>query len=390
MLKRKSDKLDGLKIALCVTGSIAAIEAPKLARELVRHGADVTAYMSADACKILHPNALEFATGKEVVLELTGKLEHLVDYDLLIVAPATATTMGKLAHGIADTPVTALLLSSTAKALLAPAMHASMYGNPFITENVKKLKETGYAVVEPIILEESAKMATIEDIVETAIAMLHKKDLSGLRVLVTAGATIEYLDPVRIITNKSSGKMGLALAKEAYYRGAEVTLLLGHASVVPPDYLRVIRVETGMEMLRAVEEEIPSADVFISAAAVSDFTVKKEPKKIGSRREHALALIPVPKILGRVKEAECIKVGFKALHNVSEDELIRAASESLREHNLDLMVANDVSKNIFGSEETEVYLVDKKGVEHVPRIMKSEAATRILDAVVKLKRKNEG
>jgi phosphopantothenoylcysteine decarboxylase/phosphopantothenate--cysteine ligase len=391
MLKRKSDKLKGRKIALCVTGSIAAIEAPRLARELARHGAEAKAYMSSDACKILHPNALEFATGKEVVLELTGKLEHLLDYDLLLVAPATATTIGKVAHGIADTPITALLLSSSAKVLLAPAMHTSMHDNPFIAANVRKLRDAGYAFVEPRILEGAAKMAVIEDIVDEAISLLHEKDYSGLRVLVTAGPTIEYIDPIRVITNKSSGKMGLAVAKEAYFRGAAATLIMGRSDLRCPPYLRTFKVETGEEMERMVMKEIKGADVFVSAAAVSDFKVRKAGKKISSKEELDLHLIPAPKILAKVKTATCVKVGFKALHDVSVEELKEASLHALEEHGLDLVVANDVSKGVLGAEENEVILVSREGVEEIPRSPKSEVASRILDAVLQIRRKkNEG
>jgi phosphopantothenoylcysteine decarboxylase/phosphopantothenate--cysteine ligase len=381
-------KLAGRRIALCVTGSAAAIEAPRLARELVRHGAEVTAYMSRAATEIIHPNALEFATGKEVVLKLTGKLEHLGDYDLAIVAPATANTLGKLAHGIADTPVTALLLPAK-RVLIAPAMNQRMYESPVVRANIERLKELGYVFVGPRIAEGKAKIASVEEIAEAAISMLHPKDLAGLRFLITAGATVEYLDPIRIITNKSSGKMGLALAREAYYRGAEVTLLLGRSNVAIPGYLRVLRTETLDEMLRAAEKEIPSADVFISAAAVSDFRVKKAPLKLDSRREHRVTLSPAPKILERVMKAGCIKVGFKALYNVSAEELIAAASRLMEEHNLDLVVANDVGRGIMGSDEAEVYIVSKAGAEHVPRSSKAEIASRILDAV-QLIRKNAG
>ncbi len=384
---QKSCKLAGRRIALCVTGSIAAIEAPKLARELARHGAEVTAYMSPDACKILHPNALGFATGKEVVVELTGELEHLMGYDLLLVAPATATTIGKLAHGIADTPVTALLLSSSAKVLFAPAMHSSMYDNPFISANVRKLRAAGHAFVEPRILEGAAKMALIEDIVDGAISLLHEKDYAGLRVLVTAGATIEYIDPIRVITNKSSGKMGLAVAKEAYFRGADATLILGRSDLRCPPYLRTLKVETGAEMTREVMKEIKGADVFVSAAAVSDFKVRKAGKKISSKDELNLSLVPAPKILAKVKDASCVKVGFKALHDVSAVALKKASLRALDAYGLDLVVANDVSKGVMGGEENEVILVNMDSVEEIPRSPKSEVASRILDAALEIKRK---
>jgi len=381
LIGTKSSKLENKKIALCVTGSIAAIEAPKLARELMRHGAEVVAYMTKDAQKIIHPNALEFAARREVVIELTGKLEHLYEFDLILIAPATATTMGKIAHGIADNPVTALALSTDMKVLIAPAMHRSMYEHQILKENMQKLKKLGYKLIEPRIEENAAKLARIEDIVDAAIFELHKKDLEGLKILVTSGPTLEYIDPIRILTNKSSGRMGVEIAREAFFRGANVKLIHGTGSYVPPSYLNVTHVETSEEMLATVEKE--NCDVFISAAAVSDFTTKGAEKKIASKKPFSLKLIPVPKILERIKNRRAFKVSFKALHNATKEELLKAAAKSLKDYNLDLVVANDVSKGVFGSEKNEVYLVSKSGTVHVPLTTKAEIAEKILDAVAK-------
>ncbi|MDI6654507.1 MAG: bifunctional phosphopantothenoylcysteine decarboxylase/phosphopantothenate--cysteine ligase CoaBC [Candidatus Hydrothermarchaeota archaeon] len=379
MIGTKSSKLENKKIALCVTGSIAAIEAPKLARELMRHGAEVVAYMTKDAQKIIHPNALEFATQREVVIKLTGKLEHLYEFDLILIAPATAATIGKIAHGIADTPVTALALSAKAKVLIASAMHLSMYEHQILKENLQKLKKLGYGTVEPRLDEGAAKLARIEDIVDAAIFELHKKDLKGLKILVTSGPTLEYIDPIRVITNKSSGRMGVEVAREAFFRGAHVKLIYGTGSHVPPDYLNVTHVETSREMLAAVEKE--NCDVFISAAAVSDFTTKSAEKKIAYKKPFSLKLIPVPKILERIKNRRAFKVGFKAVHNATKEELLKAATKSLKDYNLDLAVANDVSKGVFGSEKNEVYLVSKNGAVHMPLTTKAEIAEKILDTV---------
>lgn len=384
----KSSKLKNKKIALCVAGSIAAIEAPKLARELIRHGAEVAAYMTKDAQKIIHPNALEFATQREVVTELTGKLEHLYEFDLILIAPATAATIGKIAHGIADTPVTALVLSSRAKVLIAPAMHLGMYEHPTLKENLQELKKLGYRIVEPRVGEDAAKLAKIDDILDAAIFELHNKDLKGLKILVTSGPTLEYIDPIRIITNKSSGRMGVEIAREAFFRGADVKLIHGAGSYAPPSYLNATHVETGEEMLAAVEKE--SFDVFISAAAVSDFTVRKADKKIDSNKPLSLKLVPVPKILEKVKNRRAFKVGFKALHSAAKEELLKAAAKSLKNHNLDMVVANDVSKGVFGSEKNEVYLVSKSSAVHIPLTTKAEIAEKILDAITKTRSRPQG
>lgn len=378
----KSSKLAGKKIALCVTGSVAAVQAPRLARELIRHGAKVTAYMTPDACEIIHLNAMQFATQREVVTKLTGRLEHLQDFDLILVAPATMATMGKLACGIADNAVTALALSSRAKVLIAPAMHLAMYENAIFKENAEKLKKLGYRFLAPKIEEGAAKLAGVEEIVDAAIFQLDKKDLANLRVLLTAGPTIEYIDPIRMITNKSSGKMGIALAREAHLRGARVTLIYGSGTEPVPAYLNVKRVETSKQMLEAVEKEIKSCDVFISAAAVSDFSTSQAKSKIDSRRGAlTLKLEPTPKILERVKKQKVFKVGFKALYGVSEKELLSAARSSLKEYALNLVVANDVAKGIFGGNESEVYILDEKKVTHVQRSDKSRVAENILDEV---------
>jgi phosphopantothenoylcysteine decarboxylase/phosphopantothenate--cysteine ligase len=379
-MERKSKRLEGKKIALCVTGSIAAIEAPKIARELRRHGAEVRAYMSRASREILHPNAMEFATDKEVITEMTGKVEHLYEFDLVLIAPATANVLSKIAHGIADSVISTLVLSTKAKVLLAPAMHKGMYENRILNENLGKLRRHGFGFVEPRLEEGKAKLADVEDIVDGVIFELYKKDLKGRKVVVTAGPTIEYIDPIRIITNKSSGKMGIAVAREAYFRGADVKLIYGFGTENVPAYLDTTRVETGREMLSAVEEQMP-CDVFISAAAVSDFTVEGEKKKLESGKTINLELKPVPKILKEVEKSKGYKVGFKALHGVDEEELLEAASKTRERYKLDLVVANDVSKEVFRSEENEVYLLSDKGVEYVPRTTKDEIAIRILDRI---------
>jgi len=375
----KSRKLEGKQIALCVTGSVAAIEAPRIAREISRHGAEVTAFMSGGAREIIHPNTMEFATGKKVVTRLTGRLEHLQEYDLILVAPATANSISKFAGGIADTAVTSLVFASDCKVVVAPAMHLKMYENTILQENIERLKGLGFLFIEPVINEASAKLANISFIVDFVISLLFKRDLEGLQVLVTAGPTVEYLDPVRVITNRSSGKMGIEIAREAYFRGADVKLVYGPGSVDVPGYIDVIRVETSKDMLGAVKEAISDCDVFVSAAAVSDFTVEKKDKKIDSREGGLdIMLTPAKKILDEITSFDCFKVGFKALHMVSEDELVGSSHRILKEYGLDLVVANDVSKGAFGSNENEVYLVDKEGeAVHVPRALKSKVAERL-------------
>lgn len=375
-------RLVGRKIALCITGSVAAVECVKLARVLRRLGADVTGYMSQGAQDIIHPNAVEFATGQAVVLGLTGRVEHLRGFDLVIVAPATANTVSKIVHGISDSPVTALALASKCPVIIAPAMHLEMYENQIFQANLEALK-TRFYIVEPLVSEGAAKMAPVDEIVDAAVYCLTEKDFSGKSVVVTAGPTAEAIDPVRVITNRSSGRMGIALAREAWLRGADVTLVYGPGSVPAPSKLRTIDVESASEMADAVAT-VSDCDFFIGAAAVSDFTTKAADEKIQSRKGgFDLRLTPTPKILANVC-ANTVKVGFKAEHGLSEAALIQSARRLLVEHQLDLVVANDVSKDIFGSTETEAILVDGSGEKIIGRIGKDEAAKLIFDRLGEL------
>ncbi|MHC4397621.1 MAG: bifunctional phosphopantothenoylcysteine decarboxylase/phosphopantothenate--cysteine ligase CoaBC [Planctomycetota bacterium] len=379
-------RLKGKKIALCVTGSVAAIISPQIARELGRHGAEVMAYMSDGASDIVHKNTMEFATGREVVTELTGRVEHLAKFDLILIAPATANTIGKIAFGVADTSVTSLVMASDAPVLVAPAMDAGMWKNKILAQNIEMLKSIGYGFIEPELIEGKAKLAGIADIVDAVIFALSKKDFKGKKVVVTAGPTIEYIDPIRIITNKSSGKMGIAIAREAYFRGAEVKLVYGPGTASVPRYIETTNVETSSEMLKAVESVISCCDVFISAAAVSDFTPKTAKKKIGTEKgELTLKLTPTPKILDSIKGLKAFKVGFRALHDVSKKELISAAKKSMQKYKLDMVVANDVSGGSFGSDENDVHIIKRKGKSIHIKYSKEEIAKRIFDEIKKVK-----
>ena len=257
----KSKKLEGKTIVLGVTGSIAAVETIKLARELIRHGAKVVPVMSRNACSIIHPNALEFATGEKPVVELSGKAEHVLycgvggKADLLLIAPCTANTISKIALGIDDTAVTTFAttaIGSKMPIVIVPAMHYSMYENKFVMENVEKCRKNGIIFVEPKIEEGKAKIAENEEIVEMVIRTLGKKDFEGKKVLVVGGGTSEFIDDVRIITNLSSGKMALALSKAAYERGADVEIWHSH-NVVPPAYAKARKFVTSGDIINFID-----------------------------------------------------------------------------------------------------------------------------------------
>ena len=390
----KSRKLVGKKIILAIPGSIAAVECVKLARELIRHGAEVHAVMSENAQKILHPYAMEFATGNKVVTEITGFVEHIElagehenKADLVLVCPATANTISKIACGIDDTPVTTVVTTAFAHTpiMIAPAMHSTMYEHPIVRENIEKLKKLGVEFIGPRFEEGKAKVASVEEIVYRVIKKLHRKDLAGKRVLVTAGATREYIDPIRFITNKSSGKMGVALAEEAEFRGAEVTLIKTKGSV-PSFVEKQIEVERVEEMLEAIEQELSSKkyDIVVLAAAVSDFTPKeKARKKIKSGQTLLLELVPTPKIIQRIKEIQpnVFLVGFKAEYGVGEEELIEQARKQIEKAKSDVVIANR-GEVAFGSEVNEVYWVTKEGYEKFPLMSKRELAEKIWDKIV--------
>ncbi len=390
----KSNKILGKSIVLGITGSIAAVESVKLARELMRHGAEVYAVMTSDAKKILHPYALEFATGNPVVDEITGKIEH-VSYagdhdrkcDLILIAPSTANTISKIAYGIDDTPVTTVVSTGFGKIpiIIVPAMHSSMYKNPIILENIDKLKNHGVLFLTPKFEENKAKLPDIDEIVQVVIRKLYVKDFVGKKVLVTAGPTIEKIDDVRFITNNSSGLMGIKLAEEFDMRGAEVTLVLGHTKL--ESYVKTISVESFDEMHDAVMSNT-DADIAVFTAATSDFHVEKPCSgKISSDSSTTINLIPNKKIVQEYSSnSKAFVVGFKAEYGVPEDELLRRAYDRLSSSNMNLIVANDVGKEKrgFQSETNEVFIIDKtKKVYHLSLEHKEKISEKIVDIIKK-------
>jgi phosphopantothenoylcysteine decarboxylase/phosphopantothenate--cysteine ligase len=391
-------ELDGKKIVLCITGSVAAYRAIDLARLLMRHGADVHAVMTeSTAATLLHPDMMKWATGNDVVTKLTGSLEHvmLADYgmsDLIIVYPCTANTIGKMAAGIDDTPVTSVLsvaLGSKIPIIIAPAMHEVMYENSFIQQNVERLR--GHATfVEPKVEEGKAKVAEPEQVLGAAIAALSGGPLAGKRVLVTAGSTVEHIDPIRVVTNTSSGKMGIAIAQEAERMGATVTLVYGRGS--EPANGRAVRVNTSEEMHKAVASELSSKkyDIAIMAAAVADFMpAKRSEKKIDTHAgKMELSLVATKKIIDEVKKKSknTFLVAFKADYNVPDSILIDKAYKKLQECDADIVVANDLGRkgSAAGSDRNEVFIVDrKKKVVHLPLESKPAIARKLLEIVAK-------
>lgn len=310
---QKSNELEDKKIILGVTGSIAAIMSVKLARELIRNGAEVQAVMTDSAREIIHPQSLKYATGNRVIKKITGEIEHVREVgekneaDLLLIAPSTANTIGKIASGIDDTPVTTFAttaMSTQVPITIVPAMHESMLEQPIVSENIDYLKKNEANFVEPKLEENKAKMARIKDIIFETKKQLTKNDLKSQKILITGGATQTKIDEVRVITNNSSGQTGKELAKESAKRGAEVTFIHGNLKSDKPIGSKNIEAINYKEMKNKVLKEIKNGkyDYYISSAAISDFKTNINEQKLDSSSNHQINLKRTDKIIRKVKE----------------------------------------------------------------------------------------
>jgi len=367
-------ELSGKRIVLCVAGSVAVYKAIELARLLMRHGGNVVCVESYAATKLIKPDYFKWATGNDVITKLDGRLQHidLADYhrsDLIIVYPGTANTIGKLANGIDDTPVSTVLtvgFGSHIPIVMGLAMHAAMYDNKAVRKNIDFLKGK-VDFVSPVMVEGKAKAAEPEDVLEFVLkkfgfsSILHKK-----RILMTAGPTVEFIDPVRVVTNLSSGKTGVLLASELVSAGAKVTLVYGPGTAVPPSGAKVIPVKTSKEMFDAVKKEMKKKfDIVILAAAASDYIVQNYSKsKIkSSQKSLQIKLKQAPKIIDHIKkwQKDVFLVGFKAETNLSKKKLEESAKKKMKEAKADLIVANDIGikyqKNI---DFNEILIVNSK------------------------------
>jgi phosphopantothenoylcysteine decarboxylase/phosphopantothenate--cysteine ligase len=384
----KSQKLKGKTIVLAVTGSIAAVETVKLARELIRHGADVVPVLSKDAMEIIHPNALHFATGRVPVTKLDGSVPYIElvgadgTADLVLIAPATSNTVSKIAMGIDDTVVTTFAqnaLGSGIPILIAAAMHETMYANPIVAGHLKTLESHGVEFVSPKFEEEKAKLADLDEIVARVLRILGGRELAGKRVVVVAGATVEPIDDVRIVTNRSSGETGVEIAKAAFEMGADLELWLGRHHTAVPHYLPAKTFETTADL--AAMADGMRADVCIVPAAISDFAPTKAAGKIPSRQgEVLLTLQPTPKVLGVLRRGSKVLVGFKAESRVPGAELKRRAMALLKAERLDFIVANDVAR--VGRGTTTVLILDRRGRATPFTGTKAHAAETIWGAIL--------
>ena len=348
-------ELAGKRIVLCVAGSVAAYKAIELARLLMRHGADVKCVASNAVTKLIQPEYFRWATGNDVITKLTGELEHirLADYnqsDLLIVYPATANTLGKLANGIDDTPVSTVLtvgFGSKIPIVMCLAMHASMYDNLAVRKNIKFLKNK-IKFISPKMVEGKAKSPEPEDVLENVLKRFgFSSKMKNKKILITAGPTIEQIDPIRAITNQSSGKTGVSLASELISAGAKVTFVYGQGSEKPPKGAKIISVTTSNELHMAVKSELRKEfDIVIMAAAIADYIpINQSKKKIKSSEPTMnIRLKKAPKIIDQIKKYQknVFLVGFKAETNLTQNQLIRSAKKKLKESSADMIIANDI------------------------------------------------
>jgi phosphopantothenoylcysteine decarboxylase/phosphopantothenate--cysteine ligase len=401
----KGTILRGKTICICLTGSVAVINAPIIARELMRLGADVISVMSKAATELIKPTLMHWATGNPVITHLTGLVEHVFlagdrpnaagKADLILVCPATANSISKVANGIDDTPVTTIVstaFGSSIPIVIVPAMHESMY-HPIIETNISVLKKYGIDVLGPRISEGKAKIAKVEDIIDRVIDLLiTKKDLEGKKIIITAGPSREAIDNVRYLSNKSSGRMGIEIAKEASARGADVLLVAGECMVKIPEYIKTNHVESADDFIKVIKDEISynNYDFFISAAAISDYKpVELIEGKISSDniKELNVNMKLTPKILdiARRKDYNLFIIAFKAETNVSRSELIDRAYDRLLKSESDLIVANDVGREDIGfnSKDNEVYIINKvKHITHIDKHTKRYVASKIIDVAL--------
>jgi phosphopantothenoylcysteine decarboxylase/phosphopantothenate--cysteine ligase len=369
-------ELTGKKIVLCVAGSVAAYKAIELARLLMRHGADVTCVTSNAVTKLIQPDYFKWATGNEVITKLTGELEHirLADYkqsDLVIVYPATANTLGKLANGIDDTPISTVLtvgFGSKIPILMCLAMHESMYDNSAVKKNMEFLKNK-IQFLNPQMIEGKAKAPEPEDVLEIVLKKFgFTSILKNKKVLMTAGPTIEYIDPVRVITNLSSGKTGVLLASELISAGAKVTIIYGPGNEKPPKGAKIINVTTNSDMFDAAKKELKKKyDVVIMAAAASDFTPESISKsKIKSNKKSlTIRLKKAPKIIDMVRKfrKDALLIGFKAETNLTKSALIKSAQKKMKESDADIIIANDIgTKYQKNPNNNQVLIVDSNKI----------------------------
>ncbi len=388
-------------VLLCVTSSIAAYKSALLARLLVRNGYNVNVIMSKNAEEFVTPLTFERLTNNKCVTDTFEKtysydVRHISlakQSDIVLIAPATANIIGKLANGIADDMLSTTVMACTCPVYISPAMNTNMYENPIVQSNISKLKNFGYNFIEPetgmLACGDvgKGKMAEPEIIAEYVYKELEcEKDLLNKRVIVTAGATMESIDPVRFITNHSTGKMGCAIAKRAMLRGADVTLIAGNMTENPPEFVNVIKVKSAEDMFNAVKNEYDNSDIVIKAAAVADYTPvvtydNKVKKKSDDMTVELKRTEDILKYLGEHKKNQFL-CGF----SMETENMLENSVKKLDKKNADMIVANNLNVEGagFGTDTNVITIITKEKTVKLPKMTKAEAADKILDEILKL------
>jgi phosphopantothenoylcysteine decarboxylase / phosphopantothenate---cysteine ligase len=401
----KQKNMEKRKIIIGITGGIAAYKIPELVRIFTKAGHDVKVAMTKNATWFIAPLTLETLSKNRVITDMfegnTDPLAHISwgqESDLVIIAPATANFIAKAAHGIADDFLSSMVVAATAPMLICPAMNSEMYANPITQENIKKLTDKGYIIMKPgegelaCNTEGPGRLPDPADIAEQAFRILNTKNLTGLKIMVTAGPTIEPIDPVRYITNRSSGKMGYAIARKAAMQGAEVTLISGPTNIKPPMGVNLIKVNTAEEMRKAVIAQHTEMDVIIKAAAVADYrpAMSADQKIKKTEKDISINLVKNPDILSELGSTKSkpgrILVGFAA----ETENILTNAKEKLERKNLDMIVVNDVTGKDagFDVDTNRVTFILKDGsTEELPLLTKDEVAGELLDRIMMIRGK---
>lgn len=393
--------LKGKSVLLGVTGSIAAYKAATLASLLKKQHCNVNVIMTKNATEIISPLTFERLTGNKCIVETFDKniqydIKHISlakQSDIVMIAPASADIIGKIANGIADDMLSTTVMACKCRVCISPAMNTAMFENPIVQNNIQKLRDFGYVIIEPdkgrLACGDigAGKMPDPQVLAQYIYREIgREKDLQGKRVLVTAGATCEPIDPVRFITNHSTGKMGCAIAKMAMLRGADVTLVAAAMSVEPPPFVNVVRVNTAEEMFNAVSELYNDVDIVIKSAAVADYTPvavaeNKIKKADGDMTIELKRTKDILKYLGENKKHQFL-CGF----SMETENLIENSQKKLYKKNLDMVVANNlkVAGAGFGTDTNVITLITKNGAEELPLMSKDAAADEILSKIVSM------
>lgn len=394
--------LSGKTVVLAVTGSIAAYKIPNLARMLKKLGCNVQVLMTENATQFINPITFESLTGNKCLIDTFDRnfqysVEHVAlakQADVVMVAPASANVIGKIANGIADDMLTTTIMACPCKKIISPAMNHNMYHNPIVQDNIEKLKRFDYEIVEPAtgMLANGdhgdGRMPEESVLFEYILKQIaFDKDLTDKKILVTAGATREPIDPVRFITNHSSGKMGCAIAKAAMLRGAEVTLVHGHMEVAPPPFIKSIAVTTAEDMFNAVTQISDEQDIIIKAAAVADYTPStvasgKIKKSDSDMRIELNRTKDILAYLGENKKDSQVICGF----SMETDNLLENSRKKLISKNCDMICANSLSTEGAGfkSDTNIITVITKDSIDALEKMSKEEAAHIILDKLVNL------